>query len=716
MSTPARRARLTSLALMTAVPLGLAGIAPVAHAEGPAYVYSTTHPSAPKPGFRVYPYLQKPAADQMSLNFFSELGSPATVTLSQNGAVIKQETVIGELQPHLGYTEAEANEEIKGLEKGSWLRSNNNFKYSVTFKDLKPGTTYTYSVVLDGIEAKNSFTTAPSRDNWDKIRVIAFSDTETEPAGRPKVSGAREWERTRTFAEGSLERPGEGSAWFEKFGSDKRNGILEPRYPLTQDEAMKYNMAEIEKQRPDLFMVTGDLAQGSGYQPGWDEYFSYVAGEHGTLAGSVPMLTAIGNWETFAPKNGGYKNDGVAWGAAKGRKAYQTYIDTFGSDTPEHQDSYYRVDHGPVTVITLDSTNGEPDENYDTEKAKAIPGNDKELIAAGGLGTDTNTQYTKEQIVAGGATDQPSFNPGSAQWIWAEKQLADAREKGQIIIVQFHHTPYSSGVHGTATASITPDDQPGTPLRVYTPMFEKYGVTAVISGHDEMFERSWVDENSDGTGFHNFDVGVAADGLRGDYMVKKGETYEPADFNTYREWMAQSDSPELWVDDANGVRQLKDGGKHYGHLQMDFEQVKCANPDVAAKLTTTPVYLFPVLDSNYELVRVERRVYNDVQEIYLDAKGKPLPRGKVTECTPSQTTTPSASTKPVEPSKPAEPTETAKPTESTKPEPKGTDRGSSVARATGIVFGVLAAAFTALLAALRVPHLPLAEALRQLKP
>ena len=121
-------------------------------------------------------------------------------------------------------------------------------------------------------------------------------------------------------------------------------------------------------------------------------------------------------------------------------------------------------------------------------------------------------------------------------------------------------------------------------------------------------------------------MGVAADGLRGDYRVKNEDgTYSPIDFNTYREWMAQSDEPEMWIDDENGVRQLKDGGKHYGHLQMDLEPLKCSN-NVAAKLTTTPVYLFPVLDSNYDLVRVERRVYNDVQEILLDKDGRPTKR------------------------------------------------------------------------------------------
>lgn len=701
--SPVSRFRVPATAIAAAA-MFAATTAPAAPAaETPNYTYLDIkdHPNAPQPGFRVLPYLQKPASDQMTLNFFGELGTDATVSLKEGGKQIQSRTVKGELQENLRYTEGERDQDIEGLEKGSWLKSNNNYKYSVTFDGLKPATTYEYTATLDGVAKTNSFTTAPTRDAWDNIRIMAFSDTETEPAGRPKKAGAREWERNRTFAEGSLERPGENSAWFEKFGSDKRQGQLEPRYPLTQDEAMKYNVREIAKQNPDLLLVAGDLGQGGGYQPGWDEYFGYLAGEHGDLAGSTPMLTALGNWETFGASNGSYQDaDGIAWGAAKGRNAYMTYFDTFGSDTPEHQDSYYRVDHGPVTVITLDSTKGQPDEDAKAEKEKAIPGADKEFREAkGDWGKDTNTSFTMSGMHAAGGTSQPDFSEGSAQWKWAEKQLADAREKGQYIIVQFHHSPYSSGVHGTATASATPDAQPGTPMRVYTPLFEKYGVAAVISGHDEMFERSFIDDDGDGVGFHNFDVGVAADGLRGDY-VKKNEdgTYSPVEFNTYREWMAQADEPEMWVDDENGVRQLKDGGKHYGHLQMDLEPLKCSN-NIGAKLTTTPVYLFPVLDSDYELVRVERRVYNDVQEILLAKDGTPAVRDA--KCDPVTT-------------------DPQQDSSSTSSDVQKEDEGSSTAGKVAIAVGVVAALLGAIgFAVLNADSLPLppavAAALKQVR-
>src|SRR5690625_7538589 len=108
------------------------------------------------------------------------------------------------------------------------------------------------------------------------------------------------------------------------------------------------------------------------------------------------------------------------------------------------------------------------------------------------------------------------MDPGSAQWDRAQQHLADARDQCQIILVQFHHAAYSSGVHGTPpNHEDYGDNQSGVAMRAYTPMLEEYGVAAVISGHDEMFERSWVDEDGDGVVSYGYDVGVATAGVGG---------------------------------------------------------------------------------------------------------------------------------------------------------------------------------------------------------
>ncbi|MFI7481608.1 metallophosphoesterase family protein [Kocuria sp. M1R5S2] len=619
-------------AAVVAVPLALSPSASAA----PAALSTAEAVPAPQPGFRVLPYLQDPRSDSMTLNWISELGDPGTVRVTGPGigggkgrgaGNVVTLTSTPEDRPLLDYTDKERAQSIEGLEQGSWLKADSNYKHSVTVDGLKAGKEYSYTVTQNGVEHRSSFRTAPDGENWNNLRIVAFADSETEPKGRVEH---REWEINPVtgYAEGSLQRPGAGSLWDRTFGSATRYGEFTLRYPMSQDTAMKENMAVIEQADPDLMMIAGDITQGGGYQPGWDEFFGYVAGEHGDLASSVPFLTALGNWETYASINGGYGTPEDRTPAVVSRNKYLTYFDNAGdSQNPQHQGSYYRTDHGPVTVLTLDSTNGIPDENTRTGTlSNPVFSGDDTSLTADNLSTDTQGEFTAAEYASAyaelfpgtAAADLPSFNPGSAQWEWAERQLAEAREQGQIVVVQFHHAAYSNGVHGTPPNHEHADNQSGTAMRAYTPLFEKHGVATVVSGHDEMFERSFVDEDGDGLGFHSYDVGVAADGLRGEQLVETQDgSYAPLRFNTHSRWMAAADEPELWEKDENGVLQLTSGGLHYGHLQMDLERTACG-----AEMTLTPVHVFPVLDEDYDLERTERREYDDVVTVHLDAEGR----------------------------------------------------------------------------------------------
>lgn len=601
-------------------------------------------PADPVDGFRVNPYLIAPSATSMQLNWISETSSPGSLTVTGPGLPAGGQTYTSDptYLPLMEYTQAEIDQEITGLEQGSWLKSDSNHRHSVVVSGLQPNSTYEYTAVQDGVEFTRSFRTPPTTDDWEHIRLTAFSDTETEPFGRIEQ---REWELsfTNPYTEGSLERPGEGSAFAAKHGSTTRYGQFTLRYPMDQDRAMKENMRVIEEAEPDLMIIAGDLSQGSGYQPAWDEFFGYVAGEHGSLASEIPFITSIGNWETYAALNGEYGTPEDRSPVVISRNKYLDYwTHPTDPDNPSARGSYYRTDHGPLTIITLDSTNGRPDEDMDSPTLPSITGNDTELTPEN-LSTDTQGMFTYDEYVSAyldvypGSTeadvDLPNMDQASLQWDWAEAQLADAAEAGQIIIVQFHHAAYSIGVHGVPPNHTTPDNQSGVAMRAYTPMFEQHGVSLVISGHDEMFERSWVDEDGDGAGFHSYDVGVAADGLRGELMVPDGAGgWEPLDFNTATQWSAVRDQPETW-EMVDGVPQLIDGGLHYGHLQVDITR----NGD-KADIVLTPVYLFPILDSDYEVTTIERRIYDDVVEFSVD-----LP---VTEPTPTPTPEPSPTAPP----------------------------------------------------------------------
>ncbi|MCP3958743.1 MAG: hypothetical protein GY719_12890 [bacterium] len=136
-------------------------------------------------------------------------------------------------------------------------------------------------------------------------------------------------------------------------------------------------------------------------------------------------------------------------------------------------------------------------------------------------------------------------------------------------------------------------------MRVLTPLLMRYGVDAVIAGHDEMWERSRVEGSEvlpDGRELpheiHFFDVGTGGDGLRGP---------KPGVENPHREFLAHLDAPEIW---ENGV--LREGGKHYGHLEVDVTPTD----DGGWLAELEPVYVFPLAAGDGERA-FERRVYDD---------------------------------------------------------------------------------------------------------
>jgi hypothetical protein len=542
--------------------------------------------------FRINPYLQNPSDDGMLFTWFTEADVPATLSISGGDLVSPVVlNVSGTNQPNLAYTPAESTD---AMNKGYPLFSDNNYKYSAPVSGLTPNTTYNYTVQLQGgASFSRTFRTAPTATNWSHIRFMALSDSETEPRGN---TNQRDWS-PGVQAPGSAGRPA-------NLPEDSSNRDL---YPLTETVGYQQNLRIIDQRDPDFIVQPGDLVQGGGYQLGWDEYFRHNAGDYDDVLTKRPLLPALGNWENFGAINGGYSPAAVQ----NARQKYKTYFDTPSNGTPEHQDQYYRTDYGPVTVLTLDSSNGLPDDhrnNYNQPVADPYQ-----------IGTDTQ-QNVDTGTYPG--NDLADFNPGSAQYQWVVAQLQDARAKGQMVFVQFHHVPYSSGTHGFGMAHPNSSGQGGTPLRIYHPLFEQYGVAAVLSGHSEMFERSFVDENNDGIGVQYYDVGVAGDGMRGraiDSITGLIGTQNP-----FSQWTADGDAGEMWLDNGDGTFSLVDGGKHYGHLEVNIEALD--DPNLMAKIILTPVYSFPILDGDYNLVGdTERRVYGDEVTLLVGNNGQIIP-------------------------------------------------------------------------------------------
>ncbi len=477
--------------------------------------------------FKVAPYLQNPAPNAMTLRWVSYSRSPAVLSCFLGEQRVAQTQVLGRAADSLDYTEwekASFPSDVKPV----------GFFYSQRVSGLQANQAYRYLVEQDGQTFEGHFRTAPTPDR--SVRIVAYSDCETEPESH---GTAVKWEPSST----SPKNP-------------------ERTYLVDQSVGYQANLDAIRVRKPDLIVIAGDIVESGGEQRDWDEFWNHNApGQPGAtgIASEVPILAAVGNHEYFAgPKNGGYQ--GLA--SERAVSKYLSYFDVPSNQAKDarHHGRYARLDYGPVTLITLDGCNGLPHQTN----------------------SDTNFYLSAPESAA------PDFNPGSEQYRWLEAQLAEADKSSRFVFVCFHHCPASSGVHAAPPGQgRNQDPQSSQPLRALFPLLARYRVDALLTGHDEMMERSEVAIGN--YKLQVFDVGVAGDGLRG-----------PSRDNPERRFLAHADSPEVW---QNGV--LKDGGKHYGHLDIDVQPISNK-----WQVTFTPVYVFPVF-ADGQLLRFERRVYPD---------------------------------------------------------------------------------------------------------
>ena len=570
---------------------------------------SNTNHQVNSTNFRVFPYQQLTAEGDIWLSWLAESALNAQLIVTDH---LGAETIYPSIQPVykniLSYTKAETQEEIPGLVQGSWLKESSNYKYSVRISGLLPGKSYDYKVVLGGEVYASTIRTAPSQEEWESVRFAVLSDSETEPRGRINY---REWS-PGSYGEGSLMRPDiNDSPWQNIFGVHGQGGEKTLRYMLSETDGYRSNLEILNKRVPDFMLMPGDLVQGGGYQPGWDEFFLHNAGKYAQGLSSYPILPAFGNWDNFGALNGGYGTDAEGrFGPEFSREKFLTYFDAPKKiGMVDGSQSYYRIDYGPLTILTLDSSNGIPEQKrQDTAPEEKLLG--QQFLEPG---TDTQENFQLFQFPTNSRTVPPDFNPGSEQWYWTVQMLDEAKQAGKLIFVQFHHAPYSSGAHGFPMNHIFSSGQGGTPMQKYHPIFEEYGVIAVFSGHGELFERSFVDKDGDGKGVHYYDVGVAGDGLRGEIRESPGFDAPLLRYNPHRAWTADQDEGEVW-ELNDGVLQLQSGGKHYGHLEVNVEKLIEENAEYA-KVTFSPVYSFPVLDKQYKWIKSERRVYEDEIEL-----------------------------------------------------------------------------------------------------
>jgi 3',5'-cyclic AMP phosphodiesterase CpdA len=563
--------------------------------------------------FRILPYLQVSDKNLVQIRWFSDQNYSSSISIKDSkGNLLSSGDVLGMEMPNLYYTDSEKSQTIAGLQTQNWIGGDKYFRYEYSLR-VPFGENISYEIQLNGQLFANNFKSAPDPKKWENIRFIALSDSETEPIGR--VTN-RAWypgiPLIRFFTIPAL--------WKQKFGTTFEEGLELPNYFLTETQGYTANLEIINSRKPDFMLMPGDLVQGGGYMPAWDEFWRHNSGEFGKGLSSYPIIPAIGNWESFGALNNGYGiNERGQFNPVVGRSRFHSFFEIDSQDSlQKHRQSYYRTDFGPITILTLDSSNGTPEEKRsDTSPEQKLK--NREYT---GPGTDTQENYTLSQYNAAGGTDLSGFGPGTDQYHWLVTNLKEAKDQKKLIFVQFHHIPYGSGEHGVPMNHELSTGQGGTPMRILHPLFEEYGVIAVLAGHDELFERSFVDQDGDGKGVHYYDVGVAGDGLRG---VKRNWISNPLatlNYNEFSQWTADQKSIEQWnTSGPNPV--LTDGGKHYGHLEVNLKKIQDGGKTFA-QIDFDPVYAFPVMDQNYNLQRIERRVYNDQLRILVQLEEDPF--------------------------------------------------------------------------------------------
>jgi len=506
--------------------------------------------------FRVRPYLQNPAPDAMTIRWFS--ASPDAGTLRINEQTLTSKPVPC---PELDY---------QGPEPEDLRHAATPFRHSIRVTGLEPATSYPYSVEQNGETIKAILTTSPRPGAVGKgggVRLFFYADSETQPESR----------EARTAWLPSISLPG-----------GPRPRWVKGRYPADETTGYRTNLALIAARaaeslragNPVLASVVGDLVANGGEQRDWDEFWRHNAGGFGTLAARVPIVAAIGDQEMCGGPTsddpladlGGFSGPASLLGSRK-FLAYFEHPENGAADK-RHVGRYHRIDFGPVTLLTLDTTNG---------------------------GADDGPDDTNQLLDSRTAAHVPDWAPGSEQFRWLERELADAKQRGAITFVQCHHPPFSSGVHGQPPGTGKGfDEHSGQPLRALLPLLREHGVRAVFSGHDDLYEHSIAD------GVHFYVVGNGGDGL---------PTPQEGVVNERQIFVAHDHAAEHWKGNA-----LEQGGKHYGHVEVDVRQA-AAGPGFT--VTITPVHILPILspEAPGEIVTWERREYDDV--LSFDVGGAP---------------------------------------------------------------------------------------------
>ena len=355
------------------------------------------------------------------------------------------------------------------------LNSQTTYYYHVQLTDLAPGTRYYYQV-SDGAATPStagaSFETAPF--GRARFRFSSYGDLST-PSWDLNSSG-NIWHEScdnAWYAVTAIENPGDGRG--------------APLFHLLNG---------------DLCYANLDIENAPGV---WRDFGNNVA----RSAANRPWMPALGNHETefgvdshagvTGDAPGGIAAQGAAGNYWNGPYGYGHYLSRFllpdngvvNWDGNRLRGNFYAFQVGTVTFISLDADDviyQDGASAYLNGSANAV----NETTSSGASipnGTVTyNHGYTGALALDAEnnslVPDRSSRTP-NLQTLWLEETLREARRDPSVdmIVVFMHQCALSTSVHGN-----------GSDLgirRAWLPLFDKYEVDLVLSGHEHDYERSY---------------------------------------------------------------------------------------------------------------------------------------------------------------------------------------------------------------------------------
>ncbi len=326
--------------------------------------------------------------------------------------------------------------------------------YHAPLRGLMPDQTYFYAI-SDGATPANTvsgtFTTAPAPGRTP-FRFTSFGDLATPTS----------------------DLNGSGHTWSES------------------SDNSYFAVSEVETNAPLFHLLNGDLCYANlntNNQPEvWRDFFINVS----RSAANRPWMPTLGNHEIeFGVADHDGDGSGV-WNGRFGYGSYQTRFQFPDNGVPGYRGNFYKFQVSTVLFVFLDADDvvyqdGGAFYAPSTSTSAPLTSSNPAVSIPPGMSA-YNREYTG--VLRPGRNNDlvPDLSAArpNQQTIWLERTLREARHDDSIdlIVVVMHQCALSSSSAGN-----------GSDLGIrqaWLPLFDRYGVDLVLSGHEHKYERSFA--------------------------------------------------------------------------------------------------------------------------------------------------------------------------------------------------------------------------------